>query len=927
MIFNMRKNTFYSIIILTLIYGFLPSQGKALSGDIVVHDPSTLMKEGNKYWSFSTGDGISTVYSTDLFNWTRGKQVFQSGKWPSWINVSVPNFGGGFWAPDITYLNGKYYLYYACSSLGSSVSAIGVATSPTLDQNSPDYNWTDLGMVVSSSSPQDVNAIDPSIFKDTNGRVYLTYGSYFGGIGVIELNPATGKVKARARLNRVAGGSASSFEASCLIKEGNYYYLFANRAHCCQGPYSTYYIVTGRSVSPAGPFIDKDGLNLRGSGNTAGGTTVMMTSGRYIGPGHFGLLRDNGRNLVSTHYYDGYDYGTSKLDIADLEFSADGWPIVNRNLVSPGRYKITNKNSNMVFEAAGCSGQSGIQIIQNNDNNYAPCQLWDLTPVGDGYYKISNEPRNQTIDIPSCNSLNGVNLQTWTWLNNYCQKFKIEQLANGSYIFTSLANTVLTKVIEVPAASDSAGALLDISDFNGTDRQQWSLKQVSAPIVLNADSITNNGFTAKWNAAPYATGYRLDVSTTFADAAYQTMAAWNFETGTNTATDGITENLDKTITAVGTDAPVFSAAGNGGKTAMVTGWASSAPEKYWEVNFTTEDFYNLKVSSIQRSESMGPLHFKLQYKIGEAGTYTDIPGALITDMDSYSSGKLTNQDLPEQCNNQHLVYLRWLLVTSANISDLTILNSAASNIDDIVIKGNRGNFLKGYSDLSVTDTSQVISGVSSGTDYYYRVRAAEGNFTSLNSDVVKVTTPGTSPVNFISLTADQKSDGIQVGWNVYQGKNINRYEVEKSQNGQWFAQIDTVAAKAVSNKDESYNFLDKTPNLDESFYRIKAVIDSGETLYSSVVKVSIDKGPIGVIFYPNPVEGNTIFMRFSDRAKGVNNIIIYNNIGQQIYKKQVLHPGGLSIQTLVLSDDITAGVYHLEVTNGKNRSVQTIIID
>ena len=114
---DMRKRTTYSTIILTLIYCFFPKEGKTLSGDIVVHDPSTIIKEGNKYWTFSSGDGINAVYSTDLFNWTRGKQVFESGRWPPWINSYVRNFAGGFWAPDIVNINGKYYLYYSCSSL------------------------------------------------------------------------------------------------------------------------------------------------------------------------------------------------------------------------------------------------------------------------------------------------------------------------------------------------------------------------------------------------------------------------------------------------------------------------------------------------------------------------------------------------------------------------------------------------------------------------------------------------------------------------------------------------------------------------------------------------------------------------------------------------------------------------------------------
>ncbi|MEJ7684520.1 MAG: RICIN domain-containing protein [Segetibacter sp.] len=414
----------------------------------------------------------------------------------------------------------------------------------------------------------------------------------------------------------------------------------------------------------------------------------MVTSGRYIAPGHFGLLRDNGRNLVSAHYYDGDYYGESKLDISDLRFTDDGWPVISRDLLPRGRYKITNKNSNMVWEAAGCTGQ-GVQLIQNNDNNFTPCQSWDLTPVGDGYYKISNASGNQVVDLPFCNSLNGINLQTYTWLNTYCQKFKIEQLVDGSYVFTSLANSVLSKVIQVPSDSASPGTPLDIYDFNGSARQQWILSQVSAPEVLNANDITNDGFTARWKTIPNATGYKLDVSTTFSDAAYQTIAGWDFKSGANIANDGIADNLNKTIIAIGTDAPVYNAAGNGGQTALVTGWNSPAPEKYWEINFTTENFYNLKVSSKQRSGSMGPLHFKLQYKIGEGGAYTDIPGAFVTTMDNYFRGVLNNIDLPEECNNQHLVYLRWLLVTAANYPDVTILNSAESNIDDILIKGIR----------------------------------------------------------------------------------------------------------------------------------------------------------------------------------------------------------------------------------------------
>src|SRR5205085_3251670 len=133
------------------------------------HDPSTITKDGNKYFMYGTGftysDGtivpFTIAYSTNLYTWTRSyKTVFPKGTWPKWINTIVPGFTGNFWAPDIVFMNGKYYLYYSASSFGSSTSVIGLATSPTLDPNSPDYLWTDQGMVVSSSSSSQANAID-----------------------------------------------------------------------------------------------------------------------------------------------------------------------------------------------------------------------------------------------------------------------------------------------------------------------------------------------------------------------------------------------------------------------------------------------------------------------------------------------------------------------------------------------------------------------------------------------------------------------------------------------------------------------------------------------------------------------------------------------------------------------------------------------
>ncbi|MCR5889137.1 family 43 glycosylhydrolase [Hymenobacter sp. J193] len=476
---NVCKRTLKAATLLWVLLTVSIGPVKALDGATGSHDPSTLIKDGNKYWMFTTGAGIYAAYSTDLFRWTKApKSVFPIGTWPAWVNQAVPGFDGTFWAPDVLYMNGKYYLYYSCSTFGSPRSAIGVATSPTLDQNSASYKWTDLGMVVSSSTQTDINAIDPALLKDSNGRVYMTYGSFSGGIGIIELDAATGLKKAGAAVVHVAGGSRASWEAPYLFKEGSYYYLVVNRGACCQGVNSTYYLVMGRSTSINGPYKDKNNVDLRSNG----GTRILSSSGKYIGPGHFGLLRENGANFVSMHYYDGNDNGNAKLDIANMGGSgADGWPFVTRDWVAAGRYRITNQNSGLSWDAWGCTGVQGQAIAQGTYNNLT-CQKWDFAPVGDGAYKITNAQGGLAADVVNCSASNGAKLQLWPYLNNNCQKFKIERTADGAYLMTSLTGT---RVIEVPGASSAAGTQLALWDQNGNRGQRWYIAGAAARISGN----------------------------------------------------------------------------------------------------------------------------------------------------------------------------------------------------------------------------------------------------------------------------------------------------------------------------------------------------------------------------------------------------------------------------------------------------------
>lgn len=305
-----------SVSVLSLFAAPLP-----LQGNLSAHDPSTIVKEGNKYWVFATGRGIIYLFSTNLIAWQSGPPVFTNR--PSWTTNAVPGFRGFYWAPDIIHLKDRYLLYYSISTWGSQTSAIGLATCKSLDPASPQYGWTDNGIVIQSSRKDSFNTIDPSVTSDNQGRLWLAFGSYWSGIKIIQLDPATGKrLETNSPISSVAWND--SIEAACLYQHDNYYYLFVNWGQCCRGIRSTYNIRIGRSPSPAGPYLSRDGKDML----QGGGTLLSESDGRYIGPGHAGIFTEAGTNWFSFHYYDGERDGAKTLGLRQLDWDSDGWPIL-----------------------------------------------------------------------------------------------------------------------------------------------------------------------------------------------------------------------------------------------------------------------------------------------------------------------------------------------------------------------------------------------------------------------------------------------------------------------------------------------------------------------------------------------------------------------------------------------------------------------
>ncbi|EQD47627.1 Arabinan endo-1,5-alpha-L-arabinosidase, partial [mine drainage metagenome] len=131
-----------------------PLASYTLTGDTSpVHDPS-IIRAGSTYYVFSTDQGAQSGHipircSTDKISWTACGYVFSS--LPSWVATAVPN-ATTIWAPDISYFNGMYHVYYAVSTFGSQVSAIGLATNTTLDETSPNYQWVDQGIILQSTT-------------------------------------------------------------------------------------------------------------------------------------------------------------------------------------------------------------------------------------------------------------------------------------------------------------------------------------------------------------------------------------------------------------------------------------------------------------------------------------------------------------------------------------------------------------------------------------------------------------------------------------------------------------------------------------------------------------------------------------------------------------------------------------------------------
>lgn len=460
-------------------------------GEPYIHDPSTIAECEGKYYTFGTGGG--GLISEDGWSWHSGAE----------------RPGGGA-APDALKIGDRYLIIYGATGGGLGGGHNGrilTMWNKTLDPKSPDFKYTEAIEVCSSDGMEDQDAIDPGLLLDpTTGRLWACYGTYFGTIRLIELDPNTGeRVKGNKELD-----IAIDCEATDLIYRDGWYYLLGTHGTCCDGVNSTYNIVVGRSKSVTGPYIDNVGRDMF----HGGGKMVIAAGDRVCGPGHFGrTIIDEGVEIMSCHYEADFERsGRSVLGIRPLLWR-NGWPVAGDRF-KDGTFEIESERRGYALELAvdfvrmqqerqgwfnrqqmqqpakpvpnqtldevKGSWPAGDIAVRCGDYMFRPHQRWTVTAVpekggylGGPYYKITIEGTERALaatankEVTTVPAYSGADEQLW----------RIEQLTDGTF-------RIMPKVIPgqeglntkfvLYSAADSTPTLAEY-DFN-SDNSKWNFR-------------------------------------------------------------------------------------------------------------------------------------------------------------------------------------------------------------------------------------------------------------------------------------------------------------------------------------------------------------------------------------------------------------------------------------------------------------------
>ncbi len=281
---------------------------------------------------------IQVRRSRDLVNWEFvGWALPQMPEEAAtWVHSHSGGFGAvNVWAPYIIQAGDKFRLYFCVSAFAQSISYLGLAES-----TSPEGPWEFKGCVEKTDENAVMNAIDPTVVVDAeSGKWWMHYGSYFGGLYCVELNPQTGLPLKEGDQGepsaRRANAKVDNIEAAEVIYNPalKRYYLFVSYDPLM----TTYNVRAGRSERPEGPYIDYFGEQMR---DTTNNFPILTAPYRFehhpgwAGTGHCGVFTtDDGRFFMVHQGRLAPDNELMDLHVRELFFTADGWPVV-----SPERY-------------------------------------------------------------------------------------------------------------------------------------------------------------------------------------------------------------------------------------------------------------------------------------------------------------------------------------------------------------------------------------------------------------------------------------------------------------------------------------------------------------------------------------------------------------------------------------------------------------
>ncbi|MFV0633939.1 arabinan endo-1,5-alpha-L-arabinosidase [Demequina sp.] len=311
------------------------------------HDPTAVRDDDGIYWLFSTdanadgplpGSGAQIRRSADLVTWEYVGCALDGVPGPAreWSGAE------GLWAPDVVRIEAadgvEWRMYYSASSFGSRTSAIGLATAPH-----PSGPWTDKGIVVATQHDRDAhNAIDAQLLVE-GGRHHLVYGSFFGGLHVLGIDPVSGFA-----LDAPAPGEPASSFGTLIARRPT------SVDTALEGPYviprpgggwalvlsydslvNTYHVRVAVSENVEGPYVDPEGhvmTDLDGDPERIGLTVLashrLEGAAGLLAPGHAAVLTEDTRQLLVHHTRLPDEPRQHEVQVRRLVWTAQGWPLI-----------------------------------------------------------------------------------------------------------------------------------------------------------------------------------------------------------------------------------------------------------------------------------------------------------------------------------------------------------------------------------------------------------------------------------------------------------------------------------------------------------------------------------------------------------------------------------------------------------------------